>query len=64
MTSQEIKSLTNQYVMNTYGRNDVAIDHGKGAKLYSPEGREYIDFTSGIGVCDLGYGNEAWADAV
>ena len=50
--------------MNTYGRNDVAIDHGKGAKLYSPEGREYIDFTSGIGVCDLGYGNEAWADAV
>ena len=64
MTSQEIKSLTNQYVMNTYGRNDVAIDHGKGAKLYSPEGREYIDFSSGIGVCDLGYGNEAWADAV
>ena len=64
MTSQEIKSLTNQYVMNTYGRNDVAIDHGKGAKLYSPEGREYIDFTSGIGVCDLGYGNEMWADAV
>ncbi len=64
MTSQEIKSLTNQYVMNTYGRNDVVIDHGKGAKLYSPEGREYIDFTSGIGVCDLGYGNEAWADAV
>ena len=64
MTSQEIKSLTNQYVMNTYGRNDVVIDHGKGARLYSPEGREYIDFTSGIGVCDLGYGNEAWADAV
>ena len=64
MTSQEIKSLTNQYVMNTYGRNDVVIDHGKGARLYSPEGREYIDFTSGIGVCDLGYGNEAWAEAV
>lgn len=64
MTSQEIKSLTDQYVMNTYGRNDVVIDHGKGARLYSPEGREYIDFTSGIGVCDLGYGNEAWAEAV
>lgn len=63
MTSQEIKSLTNQYVMNTYGRFDVAIDHGKGAKLYSPEGKEYIDFTSGIGVCDLGYGNEPWAQA-
>jgi acetylornithine/N-succinyldiaminopimelate aminotransferase len=64
MTSQEIKNLTNQYVMNTYGRFDVAIDHGKGAKVYSPEGREYIDFTSGIGVCDLGYGNELWAEAI
>lgn len=64
MTSQEIKSLTNQYVMNTYHRFDVAIDHGKGAKVYSPEGKEYIDFTSGIGVCDLGYGNEPWAEAV
>ena len=64
MTSQEIKSLTNQYVMNTYGRFDVVIDHGKGARLYSPEGKEYIDFTSGIGVCDLGYGDETWAQAV
>lgn len=63
MTSQEIKSLTNQYVMNTYGRFDVALDHGKGAKVYTPEGKEYIDFTSGIGVCDLGYGNEPWAEA-
>lgn len=64
MTSQEIKSLTHQYIMNTYGRFPVAIDHGEGARLYDPEGREYIDFTSGIGVTDLGYGHQPWADAV
>ena len=64
MTSQEIKALTGQYVMNTYGRFPVAIDHGEGARLYDPEGNAYIDFTSGIGVTDLGYGNEAWADAI
>ena len=65
MTSQEIKNLTNQYVMNTYGRFDVVIDHGDGgARVYTPEGKEYIDFTSGIGVCDLGYGNQAWAETV
>ena len=64
MTSQEIKTLTGQYIMNTYGRFPVAIDHGEGATLYDPEGRAYIDFTSGIGVCDLGYGNQAWADAI
>lgn len=64
MTSQEIKSLTHQYIMNTYGRFPVAVDHGQGARLYDPEGREYIDFTSGIGVTDLGYGYQPWAEAV
>lgn len=49
MTSQEIRTLTDQYIMHTYGRFPVAIDHGEGARLYDPEGREYIDFTSGIG---------------
>ena len=64
MTSQEIKSLTHQYIMNTYGRFPMAVDHGQGARLYDPEGREYIDFTSGIGVTDLGYGYQPWAEAV
>ncbi|MDY3282036.1 aspartate aminotransferase family protein [Dysosmobacter sp.] len=64
MTSQEVKALTGQYIMNTYGRFPVAIERGEGARLYDFEGREYIDFTSGIGVCDLGYGNPVWADAV
>lgn len=64
MTSEAVKSLTGQYIMNTYGRFPVAIDHGRGATLYDPEGREYIDFTSGIGVTALGYGNEPWVQAV
>jgi acetylornithine/N-succinyldiaminopimelate aminotransferase len=64
MTSQDIKNLDAASVMQTYGRFDVAIDHGEGARLYSPEGREYIDFTSGIGVNSIGYGNVKWADAI
>ena len=64
MTSKEIMALTDQYIMHTYGRFPVAIDHGEGATLYDPEGNAYIDFTSGIGVTDLGYGNAAWADAI
>ena len=40
MTSQEIKALTGQYIMNTYGRFPVVIDHGQGATLYDPEGRD------------------------
>ncbi|WP_295582726.1 aspartate aminotransferase family protein [uncultured Oscillibacter sp.] len=64
MNSAEIQALTGQYIMNTYGRYPVAVDHGEGARLYAPEGRAYIDFTSGIGVSCLGYGNAAWAKAL
>jgi acetylornithine/N-succinyldiaminopimelate aminotransferase len=64
MNFNEIKALDEGYVLQTYGRNQVAIDHGKGASLWDTEGKEYIDFTSGIGVCSLGYANEAWAKAI
>ena len=64
MNFTQIKELDQRYVLQTYSRNPVAIDHGRGATLWDTEGKEYIDFTSGIGVCSLGYGNEAWAKAV
>ena len=64
MTFEEIRALDEQYVMHAYGRNPVAIDHGKGATVWDVAGREYIDFTSGIGVCSLGYGDEGWQRAI
>lgn len=50
--------------MQTYGRFPVAIARGEGSTVYDPEGNEYIDFTSGIGVCSVGYGNKTWAKAI
>jgi len=64
MSFEELKARDHEYVMQSYGRFDVAIDHGKNATLWDVEGKEYIDFTSGIGVCCLGYGNEDWAKAI
>ena len=64
MNYEELKALDEQYVMQCYGRFPVAIDHGKGATVWDVEGKEYIDFTSGIGVCSLGYANEGWIQAV
>jgi len=64
MTSSEIKELDAQHAMQTYGRFDIVIERGAGAVLYDPEGGEYIDFTSGIGVNSIGYGNKKWADAI
>ncbi|MCD8355255.1 MAG: aspartate aminotransferase family protein [Clostridia bacterium] len=64
MTYNELKEQENQYVMNTYGRFAIAMDHGEGAQLWDAEGKRYIDLTSGIGVCCLGYNNEKIIDAI
>ena len=50
MKFEEVKEQDNTYFMPTYGRFSAALDHGKNATAWDVEGREYIDFTSGIGV--------------
>lgn len=64
MNFQQIKDINNSSAMPTYGRYDLAIESGKGAVAKDFDGKEYIDFTSGIGVNCLGYADEGWADAV
>ena len=64
MNHQELIQLDHRHVIQTYGRFDVDIDHGQGATLYSLDGTEYIDFTSGIGVCSVGHANPRWVEAV
>ena len=64
MTFEEIKALDEQYVMQSYTRFPVAADRGKGATVWDVNGREYIDFTSGIGVNSLGYAHPLWLQAV
>lgn len=54
----------NKHVMGTYGRYDVVMQKGSGRTAVDENGREYIDFGSGIGTNSLGYCNEEWADAV
>ena len=64
MTFSEIKEQDQKYIMHTYGRVDVALLKGKNARAWDSEGKEYIDFTSGIGVNCLGYSDPGWAAAV
>jgi len=42
-------------VLPTYNRIDMMIDHGKGVYAYDQNGKEYLDFGSGIGVNSLGF---------
>nr|WP_297275187.1 aspartate aminotransferase family protein [uncultured Agathobaculum sp.] len=64
MTYQELKAEENKYVMNTYGRFPIALDHGEGATVWDVEGKKYIDLASGIGVNCMGYNNPKIIDAI
>ena len=64
MTFDELKTMDDTYVMQTYARFPVDIDHGVNATLYSLSGKEYIDFTSGIGVNSLGCAHPRWGQAI
>lgn len=45
-------------LLHTYNRYQIVLDRGEGVHLYDIEGKEYLDFVSGIGVFALGYHNE------
>ena len=64
MLFEDIKKDEEQYLMHTYGRFSAAIVSGKGAVAKDVEDKEYIDFTSGIGVNSLGYCDDGWVKAV
>jgi len=61
MTLQE---MDQSYVLQTYARNYVNFVKGENAMLYDEEGRDYVDFGSGIAVCSVGHGNPRLAKAI
>ena len=64
MDSEKVIARDNDYVLHTYNRNPIVIAKGHGLHAYGPEGQNYLDFTSGIGVNSLGYCDLHWAEAV
>ena len=59
-----IKNNTDNYILNTYKRQDLVIDKGNDVYLYDINGKKYLDFVSGIGVNSLGYQNKKYNEAI
>ncbi|MCS7253494.1 MAG: aspartate aminotransferase family protein [Armatimonadota bacterium] len=55
MRLEEIMRLDAEYVIRTYSRLPVAFVMGRGSRLWDTEGKEYVDFVSGIGVAAVGH---------
>ena len=61
--STEIIEEYNTYLMPTYTPG-VVISKAKGSRVYTPEGTQYYDFTSGIGCHNVGHCTEGVVKAV
>jgi acetylornithine/N-succinyldiaminopimelate aminotransferase len=46
---------SNRYIMNTYNRFPVVLRKGRGMKVWSADGKEYLDFVGGVAVNILGH---------
>ena len=53
-----------QYLASIYSRFPVVLEKGKGTMVWDTKGRQYLDFTAGIGVNCLGFCDEPWGEAV
>ena len=64
MKTNEYMEQTEKYVLHTYNRFPIVVDHGEGVHLYDTDGKEYLDFAAGIAVYALGYSNDEYKKAV
>ncbi len=58
------KELDKKYILPTYARAEVEFVSGDNARLVDVNGKNYIDFTSGIGVVSVGHANKKVNDAI
>ncbi|MBE6488638.1 MAG: aspartate aminotransferase family protein [Methanosphaera stadtmanae] len=58
MNNDEVKTTLDEYVMHSYGRYDLVIDHAHGSIVYDKDGKEYIDCVAGIAVNNIGHTHE------
>lgn len=61
---EELMKKARQFIANTYNRYPFAITRGEGCWLWDMNGRRYLDYLSGIAVCNLGHGRTDIAEAL
>ncbi|MEZ5334918.1 MAG: aspartate aminotransferase family protein [Methanolobus sp.] len=62
--SESIFDKDAKYVMQTYGRQPIVLESGKGSLVYDIEGREYVDCVAGIAVNNVGHCHPRLVEAI
>jgi len=64
VTLSELQELEARWAMPTYARAPVEFVRGEGARLWDAEGREYLDFFSGLSVHNAGHCHPRIVEAI
>jgi len=64
MNTEEIMAMDKKYVMQTYGRQPLALKKGSGAVVWDMDGKSYIDCLAGIAVNNVGHAHPKVAEAI
>ena len=58
------KEIESKYYLHVVNRQPIVLVRGEGTKVWDDEGREYLDFTSGWAVANIGHANPVLAQAI
>jgi acetylornithine/succinyldiaminopimelate/putrescine aminotransferase len=64
MMQEEWINKAKKYIADTYNRFPIVITRGEGCWVWDMHGRRYLDFLSGIAVCNLGHVNRNVVEAL
>lgn len=64
MTTSNVIADEARTILQIYRRNPVVFERGAGCRLYTAEGRSYLDLISGVGVASLGHAHPGLAAAI
>lgn len=62
--STDWKALESKYYMHVVNRTPVVLVRGEGTRVWDDEGKEYLDFSGGWAVNNIGHANPVVAEAV
>jgi acetylornithine/N-succinyldiaminopimelate aminotransferase len=62
--ADQVRDTEARHVLQTYKRAPIVLVRGQGASVWDTEGKDYLDFTSGVGVASLGHANPGLARAI
>ncbi|AYV48836.1 acetylornithine transaminase [Caulobacter flavus] len=64
MSTATSSNSSQHHIMGVYNRAPLAFERGRGARLFSTTGEEYLDCVAGIATCGLGHAHPVLVDAL